>query len=149
MSASGDDHEITVRVRYGETDAMGIVHHATYIDYFEMGRTELFRSHGGSYREFESRGLFFVVVSLECKYKLPAKYDDLLTIRTRQTRMTPAKLEHEYEITRGSDIIVNGKTVLACINQDGQVQRLSEGLLFGDAKREPSPSETRQSSDVT
>ncbi len=137
MSASGEGHEITIRVRYCETDAMGIVHHGTYIAYFEMGRTELFRAHGGSYREFESRGLFFVVVSLEAKYKRPAKYDDLLTLRTRQSRMTPAKLEHEYEITRGADVIVTGKTVLACINESGQVQRLSEDLLFGDTPREP------------
>ena len=57
-----DDHEMTLRVRYCETDAMGLVHHATYVNYFEMGRTELFRSKGGNYREFESRGLFFVVV---------------------------------------------------------------------------------------
>lgn len=131
---------MTIRVRYCETDAMGIVHHGTYIDYFEMGRTELFRSHGGSYREFESRGLFFVVVSLECKYKLPAKYDDVLTLHTRQSRMTPAKLEHEYQITRGSDTIVTGKTVLACINQQGTVQRLSEELLFGDQRSEPEAS---------
>lgn len=116
---------------------MGVVHHATYINYFEIGRTELFRSHGGDYREFESRGLFFVVVSLECKYKLPAKYDDILTVTTRQTRMTPAKLEHEYRITRGDELIVTGKTVLACINEQGQIQRLSEELLFGERKREP------------
>ncbi|MCA9073427.1 MAG: acyl-CoA thioesterase [Planctomycetaceae bacterium] len=140
MSASAAGHEMTIRVRYCETDAMGIVHHGTYIDYFEMGRTELFRSHGGSYREFESRGLFFVVVSLECKYKLPAKYDDVLTLHTRQSRMTPAKLEHEYQITRGSDTIVTGKTVLACINQQGTVQRLSEELLFGDQRSEPEAS---------
>ena len=134
MIASPEVHEMRIRVRYSETDAMGVVHHAEYAKYFEMGRTELFRSRGGNYREFESRGLFFVVVSLECKYRLPAKYDDLLTIQTRQIRMTPAKLEHEYEILRDSELIVTGKTVLACVNRDGQVQRLSDSLLFGNSR---------------
>ncbi len=130
-----DAHEMTIRVRYCETDAMGLVHHGTYVNYFEMGRTELFRSKGGNYREFESRGLFFVVVSLECHYKAPARYDDVLTLRTLRLRMTPAKMEHEYRLFRDKQLLTTGKTVLACVDQEGQVQRLSDALLFGETER--------------
>lgn len=134
-----DGHETTIRVRYCETDAMGLVHHATYVNYFEIGRTELYRSRGGNYRQFESRGLFFVVVALECKYKAPARYDDVLTLRTRLVRMTPAKMEHEYHIYRDDQLLVTGRTVLACVDRHGQVQRLSEDLLFGRAGAPPPP----------
>jgi len=113
---------------------MGVVHHGAYVDYFEMGRTELFRAQGGSYREFEARGLFLVVVSLECKYKAPARYDDVLRLRTRLHRMTPAKMEHEYQIYRDDQLLTTGRTVLACVDREGQVQRLSESLLFGDVR---------------
>lgn len=130
-----DGHEIEIRVRYCETDAMGVVHHGTYVNYFEMGRTELFRAQGGSYREFEERGLFLVVVSLECKYKAPAHYDDVLRLHTRLSRMTPAKMEHEYIVFRENQLLTTGKSVLACIDRQGQVQRLSEELLFGEAGR--------------
>lgn len=114
---------------------MGMVHHATYVNYFEIGRTELFRSQGGNYREFESRGLYFVVVSLECQYIEPARYDDLLSVRTRLARMTPAKLQHEYEVSRDGRPLVTGRTVLACVDQQGRVQRITEQLLFEDSAK--------------
>lgn len=129
MSGEGV-HEMTVRVRYCETDAMGVLHHANYLTYFEMGRTELLRSQGGDYRQMESRGLFLVVVSAECQYKAPARYDDVLTLRTRVSRMTPAKLEHEYEVSRDGQLLATGRSVLACVNRQGQVQRMSRRLLF-------------------
>ncbi|MGD9857110.1 MAG: acyl-CoA thioesterase [Planctomycetaceae bacterium] len=130
---------MTIRVRYCETDAMGLVHHATYVNYFEIGRTELYRSQGGNYREFESRGLYFVVVSLECKYKAPARYDDVLTVRTRLRRMTPVKLEHEYQVLRDEQLLTTGRTVLACVDREGRVQRLSDELLFGDVQGNKDP----------
>ncbi|RPI89913.1 MAG: acyl-CoA thioesterase, partial [Planctomycetaceae bacterium] len=73
-------HEIDIRVRYSETDAMGFLHHANYFVYFELGRTELLRAQGGNYRQMEEEGQFMVVVSLECKYRRPARYDDLLSL---------------------------------------------------------------------
>ena len=78
-----DSHEITVRVRYAETDRMGLLHHANYFIYFEMARTEMLRARGISYREIEDAGHFLVIVDIGCKFKKPAYYDDLLTIRTR------------------------------------------------------------------
>ena len=70
-------HEVQLRVRYQETDAMGRVHHANYINYFEMGRTELLRSMGRSYREVEAEGFYLVVAEISVRYLLPAQYDDL------------------------------------------------------------------------
>ena len=126
-----DWFEMENRVRYCETDAMGVLHHMNYIAFFEMARTELFRAKGGNYRLMEERGLFLVIVKVECNYKKPAKYDDLLTLRVRVSKMSGAKLEHEYEVIRDQDLIATGRTVLACLDQDGQIQRMSEELLFG------------------
>jgi len=89
------EHEVEIRVRYQETDAMGILHHANYLTYFEIGRTELLRVNGVNYRELESTGVFMVVVRLSCRYHKPARYDDLLRLKTRTARVTAAKIEHE------------------------------------------------------
>lgn len=121
-----DSHEIQIRVRYSETDAMGYLHHANYFVYFEMGRTELLRAQGGNYRTMEEQGLFMVVVNLDCKYRLPAHYDDLLTLRTRIARITPAKLEHAYTLLRDDVVLAEGHSVLACVDRNGQVQRIPE-----------------------
>lgn len=121
-------HEMTIRVRYSETDAMGFLHHANYLDYFEVGRTELYRDRGGDYRELEANGLFFVVVNLSCQYKIPARYDDVLLLKTRVARLTPAKLEHDYELWRDKDLLATAHTTLACLNRDGVVQRIPEAV---------------------
>ena len=77
-----DSHEVTVRVRYAETDRMGLLHHANYFVYFEMARTEMLRQRGISYREIEDSGHLLVIIDIGCKFKRPAQYDDVLTIRT-------------------------------------------------------------------
>ena len=128
-----DFHEIQVRVRYCETDAMGYLHHANYFNFFEMGRTELLRAQGGNYRVMEERGYFLVVVKIECHYKLPSRFDDKLTIRTRISRQTPAKLEHEYEVFRDGFPVAKGHSVLACVDRQGQVQRITDEILFSNA----------------
>lgn len=119
-------HELEIRVRYAETDAMGFLHHANYFVFFEMGRTELFRAQGGNYRIMEEQGLFLVVVKIECHYKAPARYDDLLTLTTRIARVTPVKLEHEYEVRRGAELLTTGRSTLACIDRAGKVQRIPD-----------------------
>jgi acyl-CoA thioester hydrolase len=128
--APGGWHEVPIRVRYSETDAMGYLHHANYITYFEIARTELFRSLGGDYRAMEERGFFLVVVSVECKYKRPARYDDELVIKVKLAQWTGAKLIHEYEVHRKDELVATGRTVLACVNRDGEVQRITEELLY-------------------
>lgn len=125
-----NSHETEIRVRYAETDAMGFLHHSNYLSYFEVARTELFRAQGGDYRDMECRGFFFVVVKAEIHFRAPAKYDDVLTVRVTISRVTPAKLEHEYQITRGQHVIANGKTMLACVDREGKVQRITDDMLF-------------------
>lgn len=122
-------HETQIRVRYAETDAMGYLHHSNYLTYFEIGRTELFRAQGGNYRAVEERGLFLVVVKVEVHYRKPARYDDLLTLRTTISRITPAKLEHEYELFRGSELLTSASSVLACVGADGNVQRMPDEMF--------------------
>jgi acyl-CoA thioester hydrolase len=120
------EHEIAIRVRYCETDAMGFLHHANFLIYFEMGRTELFRAQGGDYRKMEEGGHFFVVVEMNVKYRVSARFDDLLTLRTRVVRVTPAKLEHEYRLFRDSTLIAEARSILACVDREGRVRRISD-----------------------
>ncbi|MFO1019493.1 MAG: thioesterase family protein [Planctomycetales bacterium] len=116
------EHEIQIRVRYKETDAMGYLHHANYFVYFEMGRTELLRAQGGNYRQMEDEGFLMVVVRLNCRFKLPARYDDLLTLKTRVTKVGMAKLEHAYELWRGDILLAEAESTLGCVDRDGKVQ---------------------------
>ena len=120
------EHEIEIRVRYSETDAMGYLHHANYLPYFEMGRTELLRASGGNYRLMEEQKLFMVVVHAECRFRKPARYDDLLNLRTKISRITPAKLEHEYELIRGDEVLATAHTTLACVDGTGTIRRIPE-----------------------
>lgn len=121
-------HETSIRVRYSETDAMGFLHHANYLSYFEVGRTELYRAGGGDYRALEASGLFFVVVRMECKYYQPARYDDMLTVRTTLSRYTPAKLEHTYEVFRDGTLLAKAESVLACVDREGRVRRITDAI---------------------
>ncbi len=122
------EHEIEVRVRYSETDPMGLLHHARYFVYFEMGRTELLRAAGGNYRQMEEAGLLIVVVRADCRYHRPARYDDVLRIRTTVTRVTMAKIEHEYHVFRGSELLAVGHTLLAVVDRSGKIQPVPEWM---------------------
>lgn len=122
-------HETQIRVRYAETDAMGYLHHSNYLTYFEIGRTELFRAGGGSYRAVEEGGLFLVVVKIDVRFKRPARYDDLLTLKTEITRITPARIEHAYELFREDELLTTGTSTLACVNAEGRASALPDALL--------------------
>lgn len=124
-------HAIEIRARYPECDPMGFVHHATYPVWFEIGRTEMLRAAGGSYRELESSGVFLVVVRLEVRYRRPARYDDLVTLETHLLAAGPVKIEHRYRLSRGEERLVEGATTLACLDRDGRAQALPPGLLLG------------------
>lgn len=123
------DHSIEIRVRYSETDAMGFLHHSNYLTYFEIGRTELFRQQGGSYRRMEELGMFFVVASVDVKFRRPARYDDVLTLNTKISRATPARLEHSYQLWRDGELLTEGHSVIACVDTAGQLQRIPEDLV--------------------
>jgi acyl-CoA thioester hydrolase len=126
-----ESHEIAIRVRYAETDRMGLLHHANYFVYFEMGRTELLRQRGLSYREIEDSGHLLVIVDLHCKFKKPAYYDDLLTLRTTVERVTHVKIVHAYQVLREGQLLAEGHSTLACVDRDGRPQALP-AVLTGD-----------------
>ncbi|HEY3245021.1 MAG TPA: thioesterase family protein, partial [Phycisphaerae bacterium] len=92
--------EVQIRVRYAECDAMGVLHHARYFEYFEESRTELLRRNGFRYRDLESQGVFFVVYKLACRYHAPIRYDDVVTVVTRVERVTRTRVDHSYTILR-------------------------------------------------
>lgn len=125
--------ETLIRVRYAETDRMGLLHHANYLVYFEQARTELLRQLGGNYKDLEDRGYFLVVSKIEVKYRSPAYYDDELRIVTSVTRTTPVRLEHRYEVFRtDGTLVAEGSSTLACVDTDGKIQAMPEWLV--DAK---------------
>lgn len=117
-------HDLLIRVRYQETDAMGVLHHANYLTYFEMGRTELLRANGRSYRDVEAEGTLMVIVKIAVRYLRPARYDDLLLLRTTTTRVTAARIEHEYQLFRGDEVLAEGSSTLACVDREGNLQRV-------------------------
>lgn len=123
-----DTHEIHIRVRYAETDRMGLLHHANYFVYFETGRTEFLRHKGMSYREIEDAGHFLVIVDIGCKFKRPAYYDDLLTIRTTVARVTHVKIVHNYQVLRDGVLLAEGHSTLACVDREGKPQALPASL---------------------
>ena len=130
-------HEIEIRVRYSETDRMGLLHHANYIIYFEIGRTELLRSRGLSYRDIEDAGHYLVIVEIGCKFKRPAYYDDLLTLRTTVERVTHVKIVHKYQVLRDGLLVAEGHSTLACVDSEGKPQALPEVLRADGEKTSP------------
>ena len=93
-----NEHKVEVRVRYGETDQMGVVYHGSYVPYFEIGRVEWLRNKGVSYKDMEQNGIALPIVSMHLNYKKPAKYDDLLTIHTKLKSYSGVKIEFDCEI---------------------------------------------------
>lgn len=128
MTAVLESDEIDVRVRYAETDRMGLLHHANYIVYFEMGRTELLRKRGVSYRTIEDAGYLLVIVDVGCKFKRPAYYDDLLRLRTVVERVTHVKIVHRYEVRRDGLLLAEGHSTLACVDREGKPQALPDAI---------------------
>jgi acyl-CoA thioester hydrolase len=120
--------EISIRVRYAETDRMGLLHHANYLVYFEQGRTELLRSQGLAYKDLEDQGNLLVLTRIQVRYKSPARYDDLLTLRTTVMRTTMVKIEHRYQLLRDGLLLAEAESTLACIDRQGQVQQLPDVL---------------------
>ena len=118
-------HEHRLRVRYAETDQMGVVHHMNYLQYFEESRTTLMRDRGCSYAELERRGWTLPVRNVVVRYRSPAYYEDELAIRTRVGRIRAASLTFESEVVRVSDgtLIAVGEVELACLRKDSAERR--------------------------
>lgn len=119
-----------VRVRYAETDRMGVVYYANYLVWFEVGRTEWLRETGWTYRDMEREGIMLPVIEAHCDYRQPARYDDEIEIRTRATLLTPVRIRFDYEVVRATDgsMAACGHTVHAALDVNGRPCRLPPGL---------------------
>ena len=123
--------ETLIRVRYAETDKMGMVYHANYLIWFEIGRTEYCRARGFSYRDMEeSESAFLVVAECYCRYKAPAYYDDVLLVRTSITELRRRSLRFGYEILREADgvVIAEGETGHVVTDASGRVRSFPQGF---------------------
>lgn len=133
------------RVRYQETDQMGVVYHANYLNWFEIGRTEMIRELGFSYREMEEAGALLPVVDLDVKYHQPARYDDQVTVFTRMIDFSPLRIHYEYEVRRISgevpsdpddatmmalpgELLTSGTTRHVWLNREWKPSRLDKNV---------------------
>ncbi len=110
-------HQTQIRVRYSETDLMRVVYHGNYAQYFEIGRVEWLRNKGISYKWMEENGIMLPVVSLTMNYKKPARYDELLTLKTILKNKTSVKIEFDYELYNESDeLLTTGNSILVFVD---------------------------------
>jgi acyl-CoA thioester hydrolase len=127
-----------IRVRYAETDQMGVVYYANYLVWFEVGRTDLLRRSGWSYREMESEGFSLPVIEAQCTYRQSARYDDELDIRTTGVMLSPVRVRFNYEVVRVADevLLAEGYTVHASLDPEGRPRRLPDrvSILFPRGK---------------
>ncbi|MGR3310435.1 MAG: acyl-CoA thioesterase [Candidatus Brocadiales bacterium] len=124
-------YELEVRVRYSETDQMGVVHHSNYFNYFEMGRIGYMRSLGAVYANIEKEHTYLVVSEVYCKYKASAKFDDMLIIKTWVSRLKQTRIEFRYEIVKDDEdsrLIAEGYSVLACLDKNRRPVIIPEAL---------------------
>ncbi|MFW6147280.1 MAG: acyl-CoA thioesterase [Thermodesulfobacteriota bacterium] len=122
-------HTTYYRVIYGDCDSMAIVYYANYLRLFEIGRTELLRDLGLTYREVEEKGFFLPATESYLKYLGPACYDDLLTIETTTAFIRRASSRFDYRILREHETLVRGYTVHACVDADNRIIRFPDFLL--------------------
>jgi acyl-CoA thioester hydrolase len=122
-------HDFTIRVRYAETDQMGVVYHSNYLIWFEVGRVEMMRALGFDYRKMEIEDdCYIVVADVHCRYQVPARYDELLTVRTRIIEAKNRVLKFGYEVLRDSDgkLLATGETTHISCTRAGQVKQFPE-----------------------
>jgi acyl-CoA thioester hydrolase len=120
----------TVRVRYAETDTMGVVYYANYMVWFEVGRSDWLRDTGWTYRAMEADGFQLPVIQAHCDYKQSARYDDELEIRTRASLVSPVRIQFDYDVVRPVDgiTLATGHTVHVAIGPSGRPARLPERI---------------------
>lgn len=111
-----------IRVRYQETDQMGLVYHTNYFVWCEIGRTELLRSTGMSYKDIEGEGIYLPVVEVLCRYKIPARYDDVVSIETQVAKLTGVRIDFHYQLFRKSDgvLLAEAETHHAFVDAAGR-----------------------------
>jgi acyl-CoA thioester hydrolase len=123
--------ETTLRVRYAETDAMGIVYHTNYIVWFEVGRGEFMRQRGGDYRQIEEQGLYLPVTEVVARFLSPARYDDLVVVRTSVAEVRSRSVTMYYEVLMQDTgrLLVTGHTKHFCTDEEGRVRRFPRDLI--------------------
>ena len=131
--------ESTLRVRYVETDAMGVVHHSNYLAWFEVGRGEYMQQMGGSYAEFEEQGFYLPVSELDARFVAPARYWDVVTVRTSVAELRSRRVTFYYEVVMADSgqVLVTGHTRHICTDKQGRVRAIPKevrALLEGKAR---------------
>ncbi len=125
-----------MRVRFCETDLMGIVHHSNYLVYFEAGRVEWLRRRGVTYASWAARGIHLPVVEASVRYRVPARFDDLVVVETVLGEMRAASVRFDYTLRRGDVVLATGATRLACIDDAHAIRRIPaevhDVLLLGE-----------------
>ena len=116
----------SLRVRYAETDRMGVVYYANYFVWFEVARTELLRTLGWTYREMEESGVLLPVIDARCEYRRPARYDDEIEVRTTGHLASAVRMTFDYEVVVNGqpDVVATGRTMHAATDRDGRPCRL-------------------------
>jgi acyl-CoA thioester hydrolase len=129
-SPKSTESRLTFRVRYVECDPMGYMHHSHFLPYLEMGRVELLRQSGISYRDLEARDVLFTVTKIAVSFKRPARYDDELELVTRIVRQTHVRIDHAYEMYHRAThaLLCTAESTVACINRKGEVQPIPDFL---------------------
>lgn len=119
-----------IRVRYAETDRMGVAHHMNHVAWLEEGRTEWMRDLGQTYREFEDSGMFLQVVDVQISYRSSVTYDDVVVVETRLAELKRASIDIGYRIEREDNgrLVAEAKTTLACVDPNGKLRRLPEWM---------------------
>ncbi len=112
----GFTFSVPVRVRFADTDAQGIAHNAAYLVWFEVARVEYLRAFAGGYQTLRDQGLEAIVLESLCRYRLPARFDDLLVVHTRCTGLRGARFRYEYAVARGEELVADGHTEHACVD---------------------------------
>ena len=120
--------ETTLRVRYAETDAMGIVYHANYIVWFEVGRGEYMRQMGGNYAEWEAQGIFLPVAEVWARFPAPTRYGDVVKVRTWVEEVRSRGVTFDYEVAKDDQILTTGWTKHVCVDAEGRVRTLPPKL---------------------
>jgi acyl-CoA thioester hydrolase len=120
---------LELRVRFCETDLMGIVHHGNYLTYFEAGRVDWLRKRGVTYAEWALHGQHLPVIEVNLRYRAPARFDDVLTVETRLTELRSVSLRYDYRITRDAALLAEGSTRLACVDGAHKLARFTASMI--------------------
>ncbi|MBU4260652.1 MAG: acyl-CoA thioesterase [Proteobacteria bacterium] len=131
ISITEPAHVCSYRVLYGDTDAGGVVYNANYLRFFELARSSFMRHYASSYKEIEDAGFILPVVETYLRYKAPARYDDLLTIKTSMQQISNYswRFNHHVLLTASDKLLVKGFTVHACVNKTGKLAKLPPEYL--------------------